>query len=209
MKRFMAVLLITTLVAGTAMSHPLGQGGGSQQTSDESQLSTILMVTVFVGVTALLVGDILSDNSVDSQDALAGVMESDSVETSQETGIDWGNLGGDAPGNEAPVLALGVFSVPDGRDLAHYMTGLLAPGEEINYRLHGDPVALGSIDADEAAAMAFSFIQCDYFLTADQQGFQLFQRNGEDPLWSLSPSNLDSAAVLSASAELMDILSAP
>jgi hypothetical protein len=207
MKRAAAILLAAVFLLGTAAAAPLGEGGGSSSDDSESNLAGILMVTVVVGFAALLVGDIISDNAEDSQDALAGIMDSTAVV--EETGVDWNQLNGDSTEARIPVMAVAVFQADSGRDLARYLSALLAPGEQTNYLLSGTPVALGSMNSAEAAATGFTFMDCDLFVTGDDEGIQLFERDNPQPVWTYYSESIDSNTVRRASANLMEFLSAP
>ena len=207
MKSAMAVLMTAVFILGTAVASPLGEGGGSTADDSESNLAGILMITVVAGFAALLVGDIISDNAEDSQDALAGISDSSAV--IEETGIDWNQLNGDSSEESIPVLAVAVFQVESGRDLARYLTAMLAPGEQRDYTIHGTPVALGSMSSAEAAATGFTFMSCDLFVTGDDEGIQLFERGNPEPVWTYQSESLDSNSVRGASANLMEFLSIP
>ena len=205
MKNAMAVLIAAVFILGTAVASPLGEGGGTSSDESESHLAEILMITVVAGFAALLVGDILSDNAIDSQDALAGITDSSAV--IEETGVDWNQLNDDSAVENIPVLAVAVFQTDSGRDLAKYLTALLAPGDQRDYTIQGTPVALGSMSSAEAAATGFSFMNCDLFITGDGEGLQLFQQGITDPVWVYNAVSMDSNAVLEASAGLLEFLS--
>lgn len=204
MRNALAVLITLIFVLSTAVASPFDEGGGTPD-ENESNLATILMVTAVAGFAALLIGDILSDNSTDSQDALAGIPDSTTVHES--TGIDWGSFSSETADNGLPVVAVAVFQGDTGRDLARYLTGLLVPGEDIYYSLYGSPVSLGNMSSSQAAETGFSFINCDMFIAGDDSGFQLFYRDNPDPVWSLEAVNPDSNAVRRASASLLDFIS--
>lgn len=207
MKKAMAVLMTMVFILGTAVASPLGEGGGSSTDDSESNLAGILMITVIAGFAALLVGDIISDNAENSQDALAGI--SDSASVVEETGVDWNQLNGDSAEGSIPVLAVAVFQADSGRDLARYLTALLAPGDQRDYSIQGAPVALGSLSSAEAAATGFTFMNCDFFVTGDDEGIKLFMKGNASPVWTYDAVPLDSNTVRGASASLMEFLSIP
>lgn len=207
MKQALAVLIAAVFFMGTAVAYPLGEGGGSSADEDDSKLAGILMISVVAGFAALLVTDIISDNATDSQDALAGLADTSFV--SEETGVDWNQLQDDSSEPGIPVLAIAVFQTESGRDLAKYLAALLVPGDGTSYIIQGTPVALGHMDPDDEASTGFSFLSCDLFVTGNETGMLLFDRNAQGPVWSHPWESSDSAAVRSASAELMEFLAIP
>jgi len=204
MKVIATVLIL--LFSATSAAYPGDEGGGSSSGDEDSTLSGILMITVVVGVAVILVSDILSDNAQDSQDALAGINVTDA--TSDQTGVNWDQIAHDAEGDGIPVLAVAVFNIPSGRDLARYFTGLLAPGEEIHYTVYGPPLFLGSIPPAQAAATGFSAVNCNWFITGDSTGIQLFQKGQPEPVWFFAGQNPDSSSIRTASARFFEFASA-
>ncbi|HPR21638.1 MAG TPA: hypothetical protein PK991_02950 [Candidatus Sabulitectum sp.] len=208
MKKASAVLICLVFIAGTAVASPFGEGGGTSPGEEESNLATILMITVVVGFTALLVSDIIADDGLESQDALAGITASDTSSVSEETGVNWEQL---APADSLPVLAIAVFQGPSGREAARYMASLLSSRENIDYTIHGSPSALGHQSPSETASTGFAFVPSDYFITADQEGLFLFHRGSGQPEWSfpMQEAGLDSAFVRRAAASLMEHFELP
>lgn len=207
MKKVSAVLICLVFMAGTAVASPFGEGGGSSPGEEESNLAAILMITVVVGFTALLVGDIMADDGLESQDALAGI-PSDSVEVSEQTGVDWARL---TPADSLPVLAIAVFQGNGGRESARYMASLLSSRENIDYTIHGSPAALGNLSPGEAASTGFSFVPSDFFLTGGPEGLFLFRRGNGEPHWSFpaSEAGMDSVYIRSAASSLIEHLTLP
>ncbi len=204
MKNAAVILMLLVFIPGITVASPLDQGGGGSGTDEESNLSTILMITVVAGFVAIIVGDILSDEPQVSHDALAGI---DPDAAPEDTGINWEDLSDSSGGSALPSLALSVFLLPGGRELARYFNNLLAPGENEYYSLYGPPVSLGSMPPAEAAVTGFSFTDTHWFITADSTGFQMFARGIAEPVWSYSAEDPDSASARSASASLIDFLS--
>lgn len=206
MKNAMAVLMAAVFVLGTATASPVGQGGGSTPTDNESNLTGILMITFAAGFAALIIGDIISDSGQESQDALAGYTAPDTA--SEDTGVNWEQFSAASPEESVPVLAVAVFPGDSGRDLARYLTGLLAPGENLLYTTNHAPVALGAMSSSQAATTGFSFMNCDMFVTGDETGFQLFERGIADPVWTYGTELLDSASVRQGASGLVEFFSA-
>ncbi len=208
MEKVSAVLICLVFMAGTAVATPFGEGGGTSPGEEESNLATILMITVVVGFTALLVGDIIADDGLESQDALAGITASDTSSVSEETGVNWERL---APADSLPVLAIAVFQGPSGREAARYMASLLSSRENIDYIIHGSPAALGNQSPWETAATGFAFVPGDYFVTSGPEGLFLFHRGSDQPEWffPMQGAELDSAFVRSAASSLMEYFELP
>lgn len=198
MKKFTAVLILLAFFFNTAVASPAGQGGGSGSETDDSNISIIVTVALIVGVSALFVMDILSENSEDSQDALSGIVEE--AEAPEETGIDWESILDETGDEQIPVVSLAVFNVENGKDLTHYFAALLEQGEQLFYSIHGMPVALGSMPSSEAAATGFSFMDCNWFVTGDNTGIKLFAQNQNDPVWQFNSTHADSAMIRAAAA---------
>lgn len=204
MKNAAVMLMLIVFIPGITVASPLDQGGGGSSTDEESNLSTILMITVVAGFVAIIVGDIISDRPQVSHDALAGI---DPDAAPEDTGVNWEDLSNNSGGNDLPSLALSVFQLPGGRELARYLNNLLAPGENEYYSLYGPPVSLGSMPPSEAAATGFTFTDTHWFITADSTGFQMFARGIDEPVWLFNAENPDSASARAATASLIDFLS--
>lgn len=204
MKNAAVILILLVFVTGITVASPLDQGGGGSGTDEENNLSTILMITVVAGFVAIIVGDIISDRPQVSQDALAGI---DPDGATEDTGVNWENLSEKPGDNSLPQMAVAVFQMNGGRELARYFNNLLAPGENEYYSVHGPPVSLGSMPPSEAAATGFTFTDTHWFITADSTGFQMFARGISEPVWLFNAENPDSASARAASASLIDFLS--
>lgn len=196
MKKLTAVLIILAFSLNTAVASPMGQGGGSGDDPEDASISTLILVVVVVGVAGLLVSDIIADNSEDSQDALSGVVTE--PETSQETGVDWGSIVQESDAPFVPKLAISVFNIENGRNLAGYFSALLQQDEELNYSIQGTPIALGAMSSAQAAQTGLSFVDCDWFVTGDSTGVQLFSKVQTSPIWHFYSDIPDSAAVRAA-----------
>ena len=196
------VLILLTFFLNTAVASPAGQGGGTESDAEETNISTIILIAVVAGVSWLLVSDILADNSVESQDALSGIVEE--PVTYEDTGINWESVLDETQEAPVPVVAFSVFNVDNGRELTSYFTALLEQGEQLYYTIHGTPVALGNMSSPEAAATGLSFVECDWFITGDSTGIQLFSRDSDQPVWQFESTNPDSTAVSAAAASFRD-----
>ncbi|PIE53314.1 hypothetical protein CSA37_01900 [Candidatus Fermentibacteria bacterium] len=204
MKKPAAVLILLLFTVNTALASPVGQGGGSTPNEEESNLSTVIMIAVVAGFSALIIGDIITDNAEDSQDAISGVETNDA---SEDTGVDWGSLAADTADTSLPILSVSVFTVNDGRNLASYFSTLLEQGNGLYYNVHGNPAALGAMAPEEAAATGFAFLDCDWFIAGDSSGIYLFSRNSDEPLWQWNLAPADSASVRNAAAEFREFSS--
>ena len=202
MKKLTVVLILLTFFLNTAVASPAGQGGGTESDAEETNISTIILIAVVAGVSWLLVSDILADKSVESQDALSGIVEE--PVTYEDTGINWESVLDETQEAPVPVVAFSVFNVDNGRELTSYFTALLQQDEEIFYTIQGTPIALGSMSPSEAAATGLSFVDCDWFITGDNTGVQLFSRNSDQPVWQFESLNPDSNAVRAAAASFRD-----
>ncbi len=200
MKRI-AALLFMLIFSNLAVAHPFDSGGGSSSSSEETDLTMIILVTVVAGVGALLISDIISDNKEDTRDALSGDAEESAIE---DTGVNWGQLNDNVEGESIPVLAVSVFPGSNGRELANYFSNLIVPGNNLYYNIYSSPVSFGGMSPAEAAATGFSFLDCQWFLTADSAGLELHSENAENPLWLFNTAEWDSAMVREASSSFLE-----
>jgi|GEM_PF-2086970 len=202
MKRVAALLLIV-IFSNIAVADPFSDGGGSTSSSDESNLSLIFTVVLLVGAGALFITDILSDDPIDSQDALAGITEQPADGT---TGIEWENLAGNSNPEDqpVPVVAISVFPGSSGRDLANYFSSLIEPGNSLYYTVYSSPVAFGQLSPGEAAATGFSFLHCQWFVASGPRGLELHRNDSSDIPWVYYSATFDSSMVRTASASFME-----
>ncbi|MCK5036257.1 MAG: hypothetical protein KAS73_10220 [Candidatus Sabulitectum sp.] len=200
MKRITALLLLI-LFSNMAVAHPFSSGGGESSSSEETDFTMIILVVVVVGVGALLLTDILSDDSTDSQDALSG--EEEDI-LNEETGVNWVQLNGSAEQEDLPVLAISVFPGTNGRDLATYFSNLIAQGNGLYYDVYSAPVSFGEMSSAEAAATGFSFLDCQWFVAITSSGLEMHSENSENPVWFFNSAEWDSTTVRDASASFLE-----
>ncbi len=200
MKRI-AALLFLVIFSNFAVAHPFSSGGGGSSSSEETDLTMIILAVVVVGVGALLITDILDDNSTDSQNALAGGEEEILRE---ETGVNWEQLTGNEELETLPLVAISVFQGENGRDLAIYFSNLMARGNGLYYDIYSAPVAFGEMDSAEAAATGFSFLDCQWCIATGSSGLELHSENSENPIWVFNSAAWDSATVRNASASFLE-----
>ena len=200
MKRFTALLLLI-LFSNMAVARPFSSGGGGASSAEEADLTMIILVVVVAGVGALLLTDILSDDSTDSQDALSG--EEEEI-LNEETGVNWEQLSGSEEQEDLPVLAISVFPGANGRGLAAYFSNLIAQGNGLYYDVYSAPVSFGEMSSAEAAATGFSFLDCQWFIAAASSGLELHSENSENPVWFFNSTEWDSTTVRDASASFLE-----
>ena len=205
MKRAISIICLL-IFANFAVAHPFDSGGGgSSSSSEETDLTLILTITIVVGLGALLVTDILADNSTDSQDEISGIQEEqDELET---TGIDWGQLNQTTDEIAAPLLAISIFPSTNGKDLASYFSGLIEQGNSIYFNTYHSPVSFGSMNPEEAASTGFTYLDCDWYLAADSSALQLFEKNHPNTSWSFQVSEWDSLSIKNAAENFMEFAS--
>lgn len=196
-----SALFLLLLFSNVAVASPFASGGGSASSDDETNLTTIMMIVVVAGVGALLISDVIADNSNDSHDALS---RSDQEAVSEDTGVNWERLENGVDIDLLPVLAVSVFNGSNGRDLANYFSNLIAPGDNLYYIIYESPVSFGQMAPMEAAATGFSFLDCQLFMAADSHKLELYSSEVTEPLWLFSTSEWDSAMVREASASFLD-----
>ncbi len=200
MKRTAALVLLL-IFSNVAVASPFASGGGSSSSDDETNLTMILMIVVVAGVGALLISDVIADNSNDSHDALS---HNDQEAISEDTGVNWEQLASGVEIEHLPVLAVSVFNGSNGRDLANYFSNLIAPGDDLYYIVYESPVSFGQMAPVEAAETGFSFLDCQLFMAADSHKLELYSSETNEPLWLFSTSEWDSAMVREASASFLD-----
>ncbi|MCK5785099.1 MAG: hypothetical protein KAH54_00925 [Candidatus Sabulitectum sp.] len=200
MRRITALLLLLAFT-NIAVAHPFASGGGGTSSSEETDLTWIILGVVVVGVGALLITDILTDDSRDSQDALTGETEEPLTE---ETGVNWEQLSGNTEEDMLPLVAVSVFPGNNGRDLADYFSNLIAPGNNLYYTIYSSPVSFGQMDPAEAASTGFSFLDCQWFVTNDASGLKLYSEDATDPLWLFSSTVWDSLTIREASSSFLE-----
>lgn len=200
MKRAAALFLLL-LFSNVTLASPFDSGGGSTSSNEEADLTLILMIVVVAGVGALLITDVIADNSSDSQDALS---HTNQETINEDTGVNWEQLAGGIEIEHLPVLAVSVFNGSNGRDLANYFCNLITPGDDLYYIVYESPVSFGQMDPTEAAATGFSFLDCQLFMAADSDRLELYSSKVNEPLWLFGTSEWDSAMVREASASFLD-----
>ena len=200
MKRTTALICLL-LISNLAVAHSFDSGGGSSSSSSETDLSVLITVLVVAGVAGLLVTDIISDSSNDSQDALSGEEE---TSLNEETGVNWEQLNESTEQSPIPLLAISVFPGDNGRNLSTYFSSLLNQGDKVYFNLYSSPVSFGQMQPLEAAETGFSFLDCQMFIAADPSGLELYGDNSEIPLWSFATTQWDSVVVSEASSSFME-----
>lgn len=200
MKRIMALFLLLVFT-NIAVAHPFDSGGGSTSSSEETDLTMIILLVVVVGLGALFVTDILTDNANDSRNAFTG---DDEELLNVETGVNWGQLNDNAEQDPLPIVAISVFPGDNGRNLAGYFSNLIIQGNGLYYDLYSAPVSFGQMDPSEAAATGFSFLDCQWFIATGSSGLELHNENSETPLWLFNTTQWDSAAVRDASSSFLE-----
>jgi len=200
MKRITAVLLLLVF-SNLAVAHPFASGGGSESSSSETDLTLVILVVVVAGVGALLVADILSDD--DESNTFPD--EEESVLT-EETGVNWENLGNNSAAETLPLLAISVFPVENESDinLANYFSSLIIQGDKRYYTTYPSPVSFGNMEPLEAAHTGFSFLSCQWFIAADSSGLMLYRETEDTPAWLFNPVNWDSTSVREASSSFLE-----
>ncbi|MEA3266444.1 MAG: hypothetical protein U9P42_05805 [Candidatus Fermentibacteria bacterium] len=200
MKRITAILLLV-LFSNMAVAHPFASGGGESSSSEETDLTMIILVVVVAGVGALLLADILADDSTDSHDALSGGEEEI---LNEETGVNWEQLNSSEEQEALPLVAVSIFPGENGRALAAYFSNLIVQGNGLYYDVYSAPVAFGEMSSAEAAATGFSFLDCQWFIATASSGLELHSENSEDPIWFFNSTEWDSTTVREASASFLE-----
>jgi hypothetical protein len=199
MKRITAVLLLLVF-SNLAVAHPFASGGGSESPSEETDITLIILVVVVAGVGALLVSDILSDNDENSGNTFP---DEEDVVLTEETGVNWNDLGSNGEVEPLPLLAVSVFPEENGKDLADYFSSLINQGDMLYYQVYPSPVSFGTMEPSEAARTGFSFLDCQWFITADSSGLMLYTETEESPAWFFNPVSWDSTTVREASSSFL------
>ncbi len=198
MKRITAFLLILVF-CNLSVAHPFASGGGAESSSDETDLTMVILIVVVAGVGALLVTDILSDD--DGSDTFRD--EEEAVLT-EETGVNWENLGNSDEAEILPLLAISVFPGENGSNLANYFSSLIVQGDDLYYTTYSSAVSFGSMEPLEAAHTGFSFLDCQWFIAADSSGLMLYTETEESPAWFINPASWDSSSVREASSSFLE-----
>ena len=200
MKRLTAILLLLVF-SNLAVASPFASGGGTESSSEETDLTLIILVVVVAGVGALIVSDILSDDDENSDDAYR---DGEEVVLTEETGVNWDNLGGSSEPETLPLLAISVFPGENGSDLANYFSSMIVQGDDLYYTTYPSPVSFGNMELSEAARTGFSFLDCQWFIAADSTGLELYTETGENPAWFFNPAAWDSTTVREASSSFLE-----
>jgi len=204
MKRAISIICLLVF-ANFAVAHPFASGGGTSSSSEETDLTLILTITVVVAVGALLVTDILADNSTDSQDEISGVLEDQ--EEQETTGIDWEQLNQSSEEIAAPLFAISIFPSLNGKDLASYFSGLIEQGNSIYFNTYHSPVSFGNMNPEEAASTGFTYLDCQWYLAADSLNLLLFTHQKPEFLWSFGVSEWDSLSIKEAAENFLEFAS--
>ena len=198
MKRLTAMVCLF-IFANLAVAHPFSSGGGGSSSADEeTNLSIILMAVVVVGVSALLVTDIIADNSQDTPS-----INVDEIET-EDTGVNWEQLSETSDHDALPLMALAVFPGENGRNLATYFSALINQGDGVYFDSYSAPVSFGQMDPAEAAQTGFSFLNCQWFVSATDSDLILYSEDSDEPLWSFEIEEWDSLMVREASSDFLE-----
>jgi hypothetical protein len=190
------------LFSNIAVAHPFASGGGTQSSSEETDLTMVILGIVVAGVVTLMVSDILLDKNSDSSSVpLYGETEP----IVEETGVNWNNLnsGEEEP---LPLLAISVFPGENGKNLANYFSSLIDQGDMLYYQVYPSPVAFGSMESLQAAETGFSFLNCQWFIAADSTGLTLYTANSDSSAWLFGTIVQDSTTVRNASSSFMEFV---
>ena len=204
MKRAISIICLL-IFANFAVAHPFASGGGTPSSSEETDLTLILTITVVVAVGALLVTDILADNSNNSQDEISGILEEQ--EEQETTGIDWEQLNQNTEEIAAPLFAISIFPSANGKDLAFYFSNLIEQGNSIYFSTYHSPVSFGNMNPEEAASTAFTYLDCQWYLATDSLNLLLFTQQNSEFIWSFSISDWDSLSIKEASENFLEFAS--
>ena len=204
MKRAISIICIL-IFANFAVAHPFDSGGGgSSSSSEETDLTLLITITVVVGLGALLVTDILADDSSDSQDELSGIIEEQGEQ--EVTGVDWEQLN-QTDEIAAPLLAISIFPSSDGKDLASYFSNLIEQGNSVYFNTYNSPVSFGDMTPYNAASTGFAYLDCQLYLAVDSLNLLLFTNQNTEFIWSFEVSEWDSTSINGAAENFLEFAS--